>query len=492
MSREEKCGLHNTKAENLCLYHREPICVGCKYDDRHKFCPQDYVAVTADIPPSDQDREELYDVCRQLYDDVLDLEDGDFSQQDELKNKLNFLFGNFKSKINDLQTDTEKCVDETRLKCKKQYDNVKQNCSKVRIDIGKEMKKLFENARDLSEIGGKMAVLVNIVDDKAKEMKACDPKYQLGLQLARVFDHAKVVTLWKEILSSEFIDSLFPPVSNPKFELVKELDTSQGSPEVKITGCTVLHTGEIVLADNKNAIVLIYTANGNFVSKIKMPFQPHDITEREGELCVTFPSRSQIGFISKSKITDVICTRGSCYGIEYGGGKLVVSCHLYGYKWLGSLCWQFCIYGTNNKLLQVVEKDRLGEWLYMSNGYFDFCPFRDQIVFLSTDGKAYQLYLTGPSRLKTLGELGSRNGEKLTALRSSGSTVITCHTESTGPIPFLASETSVLRLQGPIPSSGCEINFENKCAGAIHFDVRSRILVVCENRGSKYVYVLKF
>lgn len=99
----------------MCLYHREPICVGCKYDDRHKFCPQDYVAVTADIPPSDQDREELYGVCRQLYDDVLDLEDGDFSQQDELKNKLNFLFGNFKSKINDLQTDTEKCVDETKL-----------------------------------------------------------------------------------------------------------------------------------------------------------------------------------------------------------------------------------------------------------------------------------------------------------------------------------------------------------------------------------------
>lgn len=119
------------------------------------------------------------------------------------------------------------------------------------------MKELFENARDLSEIGGKMAVLVNIVDDKAKEMKACDPKYQLGLQLARVFDHAKVVTLWKEILSSEFIDSLFPPVSNPKFELVKVLDTSQGSPEVKITGCTVLLTGEIVLSDNKNAIVLI-------------------------------------------------------------------------------------------------------------------------------------------------------------------------------------------------------------------------------------------
>lgn len=488
MSREEKCGLHKAKAENLCLYHREPICVACKYDDRHQFCPQDYVAVTADIPPSDQDRVELYDVCRKLYDDVLVLEHGDFSQQDELKNKLNFLFGNFKSKINDLQTDTEKCVDETKLKCKQRFDNVKKNCTNVRNDIGKEMKELFEKEHELSEIGGKMMLLRNIVDDKTKEKKACDPIHQLSFQLARVFDHAKVVTLQKEILSSAFIDSLFPPVPNPKFELVKTLDTSQGSPEVKITGCTVLLTGEIVLADNKNATVLIYTANGNFVSKIKVLFQPHDITEREGEICVTFPSRSKIGFISKGKITDYIGTRGKCYGIEYGGGKLVVSCHLYGYKWLGSLCWQFCIYGTNNKLLQVIEKDRLGEWLYISNGYFDFCPFRDQIMFLSTDEKAYQLYLTGPSRLQTLGELGSRNGEKLTALRASGSTMITCHTESTGLLPFMASETSVLRLQGSIPSSGCEINFENKCAGAMHFDVRSRILVVCEKNVSVYKF----
>lgn len=45
------------------------------------------------------------------------------------------------------------------------------------IDIGKEMKEFFENVWDLFEIGGKMVVFVNIVDDKVKEMKVCDLKY---------------------------------------------------------------------------------------------------------------------------------------------------------------------------------------------------------------------------------------------------------------------------------------------------------------------------
>lgn len=78
--------------------------------------------------------------------------------------------------------------------------------------------------------------------------------------------------LWKEIFSSEFIDSLFLLVLNFKFEFVKELDISQGFFEVKIIGCIVFLIGEIVFVDNKNVIVLIYMVYGNFVLKIKMFF----------------------------------------------------------------------------------------------------------------------------------------------------------------------------------------------------------------------------
>lgn len=182
MSREVKCGLHNTKAEYLCVYHREPICVACKYHERHKYCPfeQDHlVELTADIPPSDQVRNHLYDVCRRLYGDVLVLRDGDFFPQGDLKNKLTVLFGNFKTKINDLQNESEKCIDETKSNCKQQFDNVQQNCSNVLIDIRKVMNELFVNPpQDLSEIGEKLTLLRNVVDDKAKEKKACDPKHQ--------------------------------------------------------------------------------------------------------------------------------------------------------------------------------------------------------------------------------------------------------------------------------------------------------------------------
>lgn len=271
MSREAKCSIHDTKAEFLCLYHREPICVGCKYDDRHKLCPfeKDLVPLTADIPPSDQDREKLFGVCKKVYGDVLDLRNKDFSQQCELNNKLNVLFGTFKSRITVLQTESEKCVDKTKSICKQQFDNVQQNCKKVLSDIGQEMKELFVNPQDLSKIDKNITLFREIVDRQAKEMRGCDQTLQLVLRLARVFDHDKVVTLREEILTSKFIESLFPPVLNPEFEFVMVLNTSMGSRGVKkpfITGCTVLLTGEIVLVDNNNSTVILYTASGNFAS----------------------------------------------------------------------------------------------------------------------------------------------------------------------------------------------------------------------------------
>lgn len=45
------------------------------------------------------------------------------------------------------------------------------------IDIGKEMKEFFENVWDLFEIGGKMVLFCNIVDNKVKEKKVCDLIY---------------------------------------------------------------------------------------------------------------------------------------------------------------------------------------------------------------------------------------------------------------------------------------------------------------------------
>lgn len=67
-----------------------------------------------------------------------------------------------------------------------------------------------------------------------------------------------------------------------------------------------------------------------------------------------------------------------------------------------------------------------------------------------------------------------------------------CYIESMGFIFFLVFEILVFCLQGFILFFGCEKIFENKCVGVMYFDVCFRIFVVCENRGSKYVCVLKF
>jgi hypothetical protein len=125
--------------------------------------------------------------------------------------------------------------------------------------------------------------------------------------------------------------------------------------------------------------------------------------------------------------------------------------------------WQFCVYGNDNILRQVIEKDRLGQSFYMSQGYFNFCPFRDQIMFLAYDGKVEQFHITGPSSLKDLGHMGSRDGEYITSqITSCGITIITCHTKSE---TFSFRRKSALSLQSSISTATCEAEFSRGYAG---------------------------
>ena len=215
----------------------------------------------------------------------------------------------------------------------------------------------------------------------------------------------------------------------------------------------------------------------------------------EGNVCVTLPKDCKISLIMDPEGTGnekaVTSTETKCYGIEYGGGKIVVACHVSKFYLSWNRPWLFRVFDSKCKILQVVEKDRLGHPFYLSNGYFDFCPLRDEILFLMNDRTATRFNLTGPSQLESLGEMGPKNGETLTAIRSSGNMKITCHTENYNS--YFSPEKSTLRLFGSRSSPVCEIIFGGKCVGPVYFDVRSKKLVICEKNGSKtfYLYNIK-
>jgi hypothetical protein len=128
----------------------------------------------------------------------------------------------------------------------------------------------------------------------------------------------------------------------------------------------------------------------------------------------------------------------------------------------------------------------------MSQGYFNFCPFRDQILFLDSDGKVERFHITGPSSLKKLEHLGSKGGERIMALTSCGSTIITCHTEL---LLFYWPVKSTLRLQSSIPTAISDASFYDKNPGPMFCDIRSKILIVCDkhkNLTGNAVFIYNF
>ncbi|XP_056018237.1 uncharacterized protein LOC125670779 [Ostrea edulis] len=488
MSAERKC-VHGTPADYLCLYHKEPICPKCRFVEEHSSCPTDTLEITDEFPAPGTERGNCYDRCIENYRSArhLQIKCCDLQQKSPVhqRDSLDTLFKEFKSKVNILQEETEKCIDETKTNCMRKYASIQSDSGNVLTEVGKHMKALCENTQDITHIYRLTEEYKEVIDAKIKELDQCDLNYLLTVNLARLFDPDRIVTIQQAILSSQLIDSIYPPEVRPKLKLTRTLDPRLPSEKkAYISGCTILKDGVIAIVDMRNASIKLFAANGLFKDQVKVDSPPFDIAENDQGLCVSQPDLWQILIITTTsgytqKKRGIIKTRGKCFGVEYGGQRLVVSCHLSGfmYQFIGSQTWQFCVYGNNNTLLQVIEKDRLGRSFYMSEGYFNFCPFRDQILFLANDGKVEQFHITIPSSLKELGHLRSKEGEEITSLTSCGSTIITCHTSF-----FLSywPSMSTLRLQSSISTATSEADFNTRCPGPMCCDLRSKILVVCQ------------
>lgn len=192
------------------------------------------------------------------------------------------------------------------------------------------------------------------------------------------------------------------------------------------------------------------------------------------------------------KLTRINMKNGKCFGVEYGGGKLVVSCQTAVSALFGFHNWWFCVFNKDGELTQVIEKDKHGNSFDMREGYFSYCPYRDQILFLASNGKAKQFQITGPSVLEHLSLLDIKN-YKMSTLILSGSTLIACHRKD----KLLRANKTVIHLMGSGKTWEMEKKFNGENSGPVSCDVRSRTIVVCEklkilDDRSKTVHVYKF
>lgn len=510
MSEERKCKLHGARAESWCLYHETPLCVTCKFENTHKACPKKTVSTMVDFPITDS-RRNLYEECKKMYTPVLEMEKNISSFTEKkprpVTESLEDIFKILRNQLKSLQDDTAYCVTETESECIRNCNEFKSTANEILKGIGQIMKDLCEDTLDVGRIEEQVKSYKKVADTKLKSFDMCDMEYRIGLKIACLLISEKIPTLRRAILESTLVESLFPvTITNSSIRFIRIIDTKLNPSEKTpvISGCAVLYTGTIVLIDKANSSIKIFSENGLLKNEIKTGSRPHDIASTEQGIWVTFPRllASQIRFYpdlasrSEDRSKRIEVENGKCFGVEYGGEKLVVSCKISWCKIFGSSLWRFCVFsGKDGGLLQIVEKDKLGKSFNMSDGYFSFCPYRDQISFLSANGKAKQFQLTGPSSLEHLSLLDFKKSQryKMSTLVSSGGAIITCHKKYKLSLTY----KTVINIIGSGKSGKASFSFNGKNPGPMCCDVRSRTIVVCEqpkmftDRG-KTVYVYKF
>jgi hypothetical protein len=107
--------------------------------------------------------------------------------------------------------------------------------------------------------------------------------------------------------------------------------TSSDKRECKITGCEVLNTNKLVLADNENNKIKLISIENKLVQEEKaLNSMPYDIAVMSQDLfAVTMPDISEIVVMrtgDKLSCVRSIKVKRSCYGIDFNQDCLYVAC----------------------------------------------------------------------------------------------------------------------------------------------------------------------
>ena len=96
-----------------------------------------------------------------------------------------------------------------------------------------------------------------------------------------------------------------------------------------VTGLAVMSDGRVLLADENNSNVKLFTARGSFVASLNLTAPPWDVTPIEDfEAAVTIPSEKRIQFAlveNSLALTRSMDLDKSCYGIAYHKSDLFVA-----------------------------------------------------------------------------------------------------------------------------------------------------------------------
>ncbi|XP_045176033.2 uncharacterized protein LOC123536719 [Mercenaria mercenaria] len=342
----EKCALHGNKTiEFFCTQHDSLGCTVC-ITMNHRACKIDYIP---DKCTGIGDTEEYRETMGKLEQKIKDLDkvmkrvNVEDKGIDTCHDKALQEIIKFRKEINDhldqLQRKIQADIDKKKSADKQKVQEIIKICSNISTDISK----LQSNLKDskASQQHGQLYIYIKQAQSKLKSDEFRKAKESLA-QTCTQYRFERSKDLENAISRQEIFGQLSDPtnVITPKknktnFKLRYKDDinacTKSDKNDCYITGCAVLSSQKIVLADEDNCKLKVVDRQSKVVIEEKtLDSVPRDITVLpQDQIAVTMPNSGEIYIMStagKLSIVRKIPVTGECRGITYHQDHLYVIC----------------------------------------------------------------------------------------------------------------------------------------------------------------------
>ncbi|XP_045174686.2 uncharacterized protein LOC123535981 [Mercenaria mercenaria] len=342
----EKCTRHADKViQFFCREHKELGCHVCMTID-HRTCKIDYIPDTcAGIGDSEEYKGTIWLINQRMkkINSVMKKATARDMEIDVCYDNLTKEIVKFRKEINDrldqLQKQLEKEADRKKSDDKQIIEKALQTCTNVSADMNKYLSCLSSNNQ--SKQNGKLYINMKKAQSKLKSdeiEKAEETLEKTNMQYN--FERNKNV---EDVLSKPNIlgnlnlsDTLGMPRKKVD-KLIKKEDinvrtkSDTGRYYCSITGCAVLSSNKLVLADSCNSKLKVVDIQSKTVTEEKkLDTEPCDIATMPGDqIAVSLPDNSEVIIMkAASNLTTVhkIPVKCNCYGISYHQDHLYVVC----------------------------------------------------------------------------------------------------------------------------------------------------------------------
>ncbi|VDI42365.1 Hypothetical predicted protein [Mytilus galloprovincialis] len=287
-----ECQEHESKFEMYCKKHEIAICIKC-FPAMHKDC-SDAIIPLAEAANNAKSSTAFV----------------------ELEHAINDTLETIEICVKDRESAAER-LEKQEMAIKKIISNTQKNIKRHLDDL--ERKLLNELSTTYSSCQSKYGKLKNQLNDIEKEIKRLNGQTTQLKRVAPDLQEAKIDQAQIHKRKS---------VHDTTLELKKKFTIKQKGNEMYISGCTIMASGNLLIADHKGQTVLMeYNEDGHFIRDIPVSAHPWDLAVIDTDrIAVSYRSLCYIEIIDIKKIIvlKTVELKDKCNGISYSDGKIYV------------------------------------------------------------------------------------------------------------------------------------------------------------------------